>query len=136
MSFAAAKAAIRARMTANWTATPIAHPNEPFALPDPPAAYVFFEVVGTDGDAVAFGSPGANRWQNTGQIWAHVFVPSYSGDELATTHAAAIGAIFRGVTFSDVTCFAPVIDGGAKADQDGNWYRVSVRVDFKFGYFG
>ena len=82
--YAGAVQAIRDRLAANWTTTPISFQNEPFDPPtDPnsgnPAPWVALEVIGNDSELRAAGTPGDHVWIYRGHILVHVFVPVNAG---------------------------------------------------------
>lgn len=148
--YAGAVAAIRARLAANWTTTPIAYQNEPFEPPtDPnsgaPAPWVFLEVIGNDAELRAAGTPGDHVWIYRGHVYVHVFVPINSGAGLAQQYAVTIGEIFRAAGFANDGQGsivrtgidpAPRTDGGGTSDDTGNWYRVTMVCGFEFFYRG
>jgi hypothetical protein len=69
-------------------------------------------------------------------------VPVASGADLAFQHAVAIGELFRAATFYDdtpghaVRTLAPEIDGGGSADDDGDWFRVTMSCPFTYWHRG
>ncbi len=130
-AFYDAASAIRSRMQANWSATPIVWENTP-SEPTPGTAFVFLEILNADAFQASIGAPTSRLYRHTGVIQAHVFTPVNKGTKDALQHADAIAAIFRGQTFSGVLCFAPRIGGGELADDDGNWWRVTVSIPFQF----
>lgn len=147
--FAGAKAAIRARLVDNWTATRITFQNEAPAAPWPPVdadgfpmAFVNLEIASLPSSMAGAGVPGSQVWRNPGFIYVHVFVPSGSGDAVATQYATDIGEIFRGEVFYQdapgcyVRTWAPRVDGGGSGDDDGNWFRVTMSVPFEYWHRG
>jgi hypothetical protein len=145
-SYAGAVQAIRDRLVANWTTTPIAFQNEPFEQPiDPnsgnPAPWVFLEVIGNDSELRGAGTPGDHVWLYRGHVLVHVFVPVDSGASLAQQYAVSIGEIYRAAGFygdddNIVRTWAPRIDGGGSGDDEGNWYRVTMTCPFEFYHRG
>src|SRR5690606_17138546 len=102
MGMTDAKAAIRDRMEAEWTATAVVYPNEHF---DRPAnePWVYLEVLGAGADSTVFGSEGKRVARDDGIIFAHVFVPVGVGEALATQYAEQIGEIFRVQRFDGIS---------------------------------
>jgi hypothetical protein len=145
--YAGAVAAIRARLVANWTTTPIAFQNENFDPPTDPndgasLPWVFLEVLGNTSEVRTFGLPGSHEWLYLGHILVHVFVPVNSGVESAQQYASEIGEIFRAKEFcngdpgSAVRSWSPRTDGGETSDDEGNWFRVTMTCPFEFLYRG
>lgn len=146
-SYAGAVAAIRERLQANWTTTPIAFQNERFTHPTDPisgegAPWVYLEVIGNYSELRGAGTPGDNIWCYDGHILIHVFVPVNSGVELAQQLAVAAGEIFRAAGFyndgqgSIVRSWSPQTDGGGISDDDGNWFRVTCTIPFEYFHRG
>jgi len=145
-------AAIRARLSANWTTTQIAFENEePPANPWPPidpnsgnsAPWAFLEIDGNAGILRAMGSPGDQLWQYTGLIWIYVYVPMNAGADLARQYAVSIGEIFRNKHFYDdgngsyvwSQWPGPAKNIGNDAGQ-GNAWGVILEVDFIYFHRG
>lgn len=144
-SYAGAEQAIKDYAAANWPTTPIALPNERFDAPldgdGNPLPWIALEIQSFGNQVWGQGSPGNLTWHKEGAILGHVFVPINTGDALAKQYADAFGEIFRAKQlYSGVSpgCYvrtwAPDVDGGGKAD--GNYYRVSVAIDFEYWHRG
>lgn len=149
--YAGAVAAIKDRMDDGFTALPVAYQNEaPPQSPWPPvdgaglaAGWVYFEVIGNGAARRATGRPGSQLWLYEGHILAHVFAPPLVGTAAADAHAVAIGELFRGKAFyrdeaagAEVRTEAPWQDGGERDPENGNYYRVTTTVPFRFFYRG
>lgn len=145
--YAGAVAAIRSRLEAGWTTTPIAFQNEPFDTPvdansGNPAPWVFLEVLGNDSELRGVGTPGDHVWRTLGHILVHVFVPVNTGAALAQQYAVTIGELFRAAAFyqdgngAAVRTWAPRTDGGGSDADNGNWYRVTMTCPFEFLFRG
>lgn len=149
-SYAGAEAAIRSRLVAAWTTTRITFQNEEPDAPWPPVdgsnnllPWVHLEINSDGNRVIGQGTPGALTWQKQGVIAVHVFVPRGVGTGLAVGYADAIGEIFRAAKFYDgvtagcyVRTWAPDVDSGGSASDDGNWYRVTMTVDFEYWHRG
>ena len=149
--YAGAVAAIKARLAAGWTTTPIAQQNEaPPQSPWPPVdgdgrqtSWVYLEVVANDSRLRAAGLPGSQLWLTEGHILVHIFVPLLAGTDLAHGYAVTIGEIFRAKAFyrdeaagAEVRTWAPRADGGTMDPENGNYFRVTCTVPFEFYYRG
>lgn len=128
--------AVRARIEAGGLGVPIAWPNEPIAEPDPvadpPPAWIVVEMSGALTSQIEIGAPGSNTFQEDGMIWGHVMVPTGTGSLAARQLAKRFANLFRGASFGDVTCTDASIGMGEAGDETGNWWRLSVSVDYRF----
>ncbi len=139
MSFAAAEAAIRQRLVAQWVLpgggprTPIAWENVPF---DPDAApggpWVLAEIQFGGATQAGLAPPGSVPYRATGQIQLHCFVPVGSGKAAALDLADAAAAVFRGQSFAGISCRAAYPQ---RAQATGAWFRVTAAVPFLFDDF-
>lgn len=147
--YAGALAAIRARLVAGWSTTRITFANEQPADPWPPRdgsnvlqAWVHMEIASEGSEVLGTGQTGAHTWTYEGTIMVHVFVPVGMGTSMAFQHAVAIGELFRAAKFYDATpghavrTLAPEIDGGGSADDDGDWFRVTMSCPFTYWHRG
>lgn len=157
-SLAGAKAAIRQRIEENWSTTRITYQNETPEKPWPPieldpaapdfpilVPWVHLEIATLRNEMRGAGKPGSQVWVADGFIYAHVFVPAGTGDQLASQYADQIGEIYRGALFYDngdgcyVRCWAPRSDEGGNATTDadiGNWFRVTMSCPFQYWHRG
>jgi len=153
--YAGAKDAIRQRFATAWGATtPIAGQNK--GKPDgwsgawPPVdgngllrSWVYLEILGTGAPLAGNSGVAGNRvWTYEGFINVHVFVPVGDGDATATALAIQAGEIFRAAEFYNSTpgfavrTVSPSVDDGDTADDDGNWFRVTMTCDFTYWHRG
>lgn len=127
--------AVRAFLTAGWTAAPIAWENEHFDKPNPPAPWLAVELSGTvyAQQSIGAGPQEENRWDEDGVLWLHVFVPAGTGSSTARGYAKALADIFRGALLIDETLefMDASIGMGEAGDNNGNWWRVSVSIDWR-----
>lgn len=148
-NYAGAKAAIKARLIANWPTTRITFQNEQPAEPWPPLngsgelePWINLEILGSGSEIAGTGTHGNHVWTYAGDILVHVFVPVNSSIELADQYAVAIGELFRAAEFYNdipgygVRTLAPSIDDGGSGDDDGNWYRVTMSCPFTYWHRG
>jgi len=149
--YAGAVAAIKARLVANWTTTPIVYVNR---QPDPPfppinpntgdaLPVIVIEVSGTKGDVYSFGAPGNRFWLYNGLISLHLLVPVNDGTEQAEQLVVSAAEIFRDALFyqdangSFVRTRAPSPpDSGSAANVEGaivaGMFRVSCSIEFEY----
>lgn len=146
--YAGAVAAIKARLSANWSTTRIVETNQrlenwpPVDANGDPTPWVLIEVIGNDARQTSTGSPGGSWHVDEGHVVVHVFVETKRGTETALQYAVTIGEIFRNEQFYTETAghavrtWTPRVDGGGNADVEGvpsgSWYRVTVTIPFEY----
>lgn len=129
-------AAIRERLTASWTATPVCYENETFAPPQEaggPGSWMQVEITAqqTNQISIGAGSRDANAWREVGMLWLHVFVPSNSGSAVARALARQAVDLFRGTELGSTTFLGASIGLGDRSEVNGSWWRLSAAVDFE-----
>lgn len=129
MDWGEVSSAVRDILDAEWTDAPVAYPNEDFAAP-PDAPWAYVEVLPLDGDGALMGSDSAESFGvEDGWIGVHVFVPNGTGAAQALTLATRIGRLLRRRNLGQgVVSLRPVPGGAGSGDDEGNWFRASVRV--------
>lgn len=136
MASQTARAAIRAWLAANWSAVPVVHENESFLDAEPPAAWIMVEMSGRfyEQASIGSGSPAAERWVESGALYAHVMVPVGTGDATAATHAEALADLLRGAEPGSSIRFRGMsIGDGTVADEAGKWFRLTLRAEWERG---
>ena len=145
-TFADHAAAIRSRFETQFpplrSTTPILWPNERLnPAPDPNTdgnglqGWVSFEVRSGQEKAAGFGSIGANRWRQSGEVIIRIFVPVTIGETLVRDIAADATSIFRGYQAGDLKFFAASTTGG-DISEDGNWYELDAICSFTADIIG
>lgn len=144
--YAGAEAAIEDKLRTEWTTTPVFFDNEPVGDRNDnqgrPTPWVLCEITQTGGDVRGAGQPGNNVWLYDGLITVHVFVPRSSGRRKAREYAWQIGEIFRAKAFYGDTpghlirTWTPRIDAGGTPDDEAQWYRRTVTIDFDYWHTG
>lgn len=143
--FAGAKRAMKQRLRDNWTATPILFENETAPVMDDgagnPTPWIEFRVVADTANQWSIGSPGSNVMIDEGVIEITVFVPAGTGDDAATTHATALGELWRNAEFyredegACVRTLIPQVGVGSKAvseNPEGVWWAIPVTTPYRF----
>lgn len=147
-SYTGAKAALEALFRASWTQTAILVANADEARPSgedgQPLPFVYFEIVGSGKRIYAVGAA-ATTWRMEREIQVHVFVRKGVGDAEASALAEAAGAIFeKRVLYADQTpgCYVRTWaasvdeDDDGEADEDGLYYRRTMRCPFEYWHRG
>lgn len=138
---AGAIAAIQDHVRDNWITIPTLYDNEPqFEAPldvnGAPSPWGYLEVLPTTSDVEATGS--LKTWAYYGVIMYHVFIPVGTGIGRAMELATAVGELFRAQVLYDngdgchVRTVSPAVARGGPSDDAGQWFRVSMTVDFTY----
>ena len=134
MASAEVYSAIKAHLAASWATTPIAYENENFNKPD--GAWIMLEVAGTlyVQQTIGAGYGQENRWDEEGILYLHVLVPTGTGSVNARTYAKSLANLFRGTTLlrDNLEFMDASIGMGDLADEEGNYWRITVSVDWRF----
>lgn len=119
--------------TGAWQLAPIRYPNDPFEIPDGP--WVDFEIAGQlfGQQSIGAETQAANRWDEEGQIYLHVIVPTGSGSTRVRGAAWTLASLFRGKTLlsGQLEFLDASIGLGDPGNEEGNSYRVTVSVDWR-----
>jgi hypothetical protein len=128
-----AKAAVRARLTDASITIPLYYENETVELPDEPTAFGFV-IFNNDGPGLGPASFGdgvfQNRWRNTVNVEAFVFVPQGTGTDAANDYAEAICARFRSYRDNNISCL-----GGAVREAIGGERMIPRGMDSAVGNY-
>ncbi len=127
MANAIARADLRARLLAAGLGVPIAWPNEPFEIPDPPSPWISVELVGGDDVPIEVGG---GLWSASGQSLVHVLVPTNSGVAASDALIDAVKTAFRGPPLEPVVHERIGADPGGPGTDDGLYWRTSVTADW------
>lgn len=124
MSFTLARSAVESHFAANWTATPVAFENVPFA---PPAtgAWVKLLIVNEASETAGLGLPRLRR--HRGRILVHCHVPAGAGAQEALRLADAAAALFRTAGLPGHVLLEPVADSDGEG-PDG--FQATLTVPF------
>lgn len=133
MSSATAHASWKAWLDANWTTTPLAYENVDADLPDATSAWIYVEVNSNIYGMRSIGAPGNNRWAETGATLLHIMVPKGSGSATARGYAETLAGALREQTLADDVKVYDMSIGDGGADDDGAWWRLTLRVEWERG---
>lgn len=133
--------AIRARLIASWSTTPIAFENEDTDTagnvipPNTQIPWIDVEMTGTlyGQESIGASLQADNRWDEEGILFLHVLVPSGEGAHDARTYAKSLADIFRGLTLlSGSLEFRDAFIGrGVPGRRDGNWFSITVSIEWR-----
>lgn len=127
--------AVRGYLASNWSETPIAWENEAFTRPEPMAPWLAVEIAGSlySQESIGADTQAANRWDEAGTLFLHVFVPAGTGSSTARRHCKTLADLFRGARLiGDALEFMDASIGlGEPGDEEGTTYRISVSVDWR-----
>ncbi len=127
--------AVKAFLTSNWTTTYIRFENEPYD-PDGVTPFVDVEMTGTayGQQSIGAGRQQDNRWDEEGQLWLHVLVPSNTGGSTVRTYAKQIADLFKGLTLinGNLEFRDAFIGRGQPGFENGTYYRVSVYQKYRW----
>jgi hypothetical protein len=107
----------------------------------PPAAggYVDMEFHGGQEDEQSWGSPGDDRYKETGQVMVRLFPPRNTGHDTAEVYALALRNGFRGARFAmtgggsvKITAVSPM--GGGFVDAA--WWCETIAIQYRVYNFG
>lgn len=131
--------AIEAYLSANWAATPISFENQPFSRPasdnGAAAPFIALEITGTlyAQQSIGESAQAANRWDEEGQLWLHVYVQTDTGSSIARRYAKQLADLFRGLRLvgDNLEFMDASIGMGQPGDDDGVYWSVSVEIDWR-----
>lgn len=137
MSRATVRAAVIAYLAGNWTISPLVYQDratEPPVQPDGiirPWVYVEISFNSVDQWSIGAAPRTENRWREDGSVFFHVMTPAGEGLAASDQNADALIELFKGVELAPGIEFRDIAsDIGGPGDQDGNYYRVSIAVDW------
>lgn len=125
---------------AAWTATGLQYDNEPpITKADntgKPIPWIMIEMTGTlyEQESIGANTQAENRWDEEGQLFGHVFVPSGKGSLVARQFAKQFVDLFRGVRLlpdQTLEFMSASIGMGAIGDDNGAWFRISTDIHWR-----
>lgn len=122
--------AVEARLASMWTDCPILGVNLDSEAPADGSAHVIVQYPVANEQQISIGVPGANVWREEGIIRFVINTERGGGETKALQWADDLGTIFRGKTFSGVTCWevsSPRIDDG---NDQGNFFQAFVNCRY------
>jgi hypothetical protein len=112
----------------------IRYENDPLAPPDT-KPWVAVALTGQlySQQSIGAATQADNRWDERGHLWLPVFVQTGSGAVRARQLAKQLADLFRGQRLVNDTLefMDAFIDEGAPAQEDGNWFRIPVAIEWR-----
>lgn len=109
--------------------------NEDFDKPEPPVPWISMAL--TTGiyrqESIGAHTQAGNRWDETGELWLAVFVPTGSGASRARQIAKLLADIFRGQTLlaGSLEFMDTFIGTGSPAPDEGNWFELPISIEWR-----
>jgi hypothetical protein len=137
MSAPGFRAALLARLAANWTATPIFDLSDYVAFADIPQgdadALLLVQFIGGPINAATIGGPGSIDWREQGIAILHLAMPAGESSARALDYGGQLWALLIGQRLGDFT-----IDSmenfsdfaGAAIKLDGRWHGWSANLGY------
>jgi hypothetical protein len=128
--------AVRARLAANWSRTPVFDENSEGSTPVDGSNFLQVQFPFSTNERVSFGAPGANTYREEGAFRLLLNVQRGSGGVTGRQWADELAALFRGKHFDGVETFAPDSASSDDANENGNYFTYAVVVPYRFDYIG
>ncbi len=124
---------VRDTLTASWSSTPVRYENDGSNPPEPPAHFLFVEVIGEllGQRSIGAGSRDENLWRETGTLLIHVMAPNGEGSLTARQLGRDVANLFRGRDIGTVTFLDASLGAGEAGADDGNYWRFTVTIDWQ-----
>ncbi|TJV51155.1 MAG: hypothetical protein E5Y01_16340 [Mesorhizobium sp.] len=126
---------ISQRLIASWTATPLVFENDPYDLPNAPAAFVYVEIWaipgGFDQASIGAGARDDNLWREYGTLDMHVMVPKGTGSRDAREKAGQLIDLFRGFEIGDLTFLEASIGEGQPGRSFANHWAMTASISWR-----
>lgn len=136
MASAAVMSAVKVRLDAFWTHTPIFYPNEGAEPPQDGSTFLAVQYPVGGEHAASMGAPGANVQRETGTIRFVLKIRSGADVIAFAVWLDDLRTHFRHETFGPVRTFSAspgVLDDRA---DNGGYYALSAAVEFEADFFG
>lgn len=134
MASAAVMSAVKTRLDAFWTRTPIYYPNAAQQVPAT-GSHLLVQFPVSDEEQITVGAPGNNVFREEGAIRFVLNAPRGAGADDYATWMDELRAHFRGKQFSGLTTWAaspPVFDDDSEA---GKVWRLSCVIPYQYDLF-
>lgn len=131
MSYSATLNALEARLRDRWSEAPVYAAGEAVDKPDPPAAFVLFDVETDPAQIITYGDGGYHR--TGGRVELTIFAPATAGRGLVLEIAERLAAIYpTGADVGGARIGPPGFGKVLVADGDTGWLTADVTIRFHF----
>lgn len=133
----AIRAAIEGRLNTEWGATTkVLYANQmkrtmktSNALP---SEFIMLEIDVSDISPVSLGADGDRLYRHSGGFSVHIFTALGEGEGRANELADKLGEIFLGKEFNGVICYRVAPGTGEPGDDEGRYWRKSIRFIYDY----
>ncbi len=127
--------AVKARLSANWTATAIVDDDTTGSGPGDGSPYVTVQYPVGQENQITVGAPGNNVFRETGAFRILLSTSTGVGKDQALIWMDQLRALFRSKQFSGVTTFAPSPGVEIPANYQAGRYVMSCAVPYQADTF-
>jgi hypothetical protein len=128
---------VKARLTQNWSRTPVLYPNEgPGQPPADGGPYLAVQYPISRARAISVGAPGANLHRSEGTIRFVLGAPAGGGTDPYGGWLEELRSLFRSKIFDGVETLAPSEMATDDRDLQGGYCFLSFSVPYKLNTFG
>lgn len=117
-----------ADISAGGIILPIVWPNSGFKPPTGIAPWLLVEMAGGSSRPIELGG---SIWQDEGQAFVHVLVPTNTGVAVAMGIVDQVVATFRSPPLEPVVYLRIYADPGGPGSDDGLYWRTSVTAEWR-----
>lgn len=128
--------AVEGRLAAEWSKCPVFGINEQGQTPDDASSFIQVSYPVANGEQLTVGAPGENIYRESGTFRLVVMAERGAGVVEGLAWADELAALFRGKEFGGVQTFAPSSPSIDDRNDEGNYFSLSVAVEYQADIFG
>jgi hypothetical protein len=135
MASSAVVTAVEARLAANWTDTPVISPNVTGDTPPDGSPFVTLQFPVAVETHVGMANVGNRTFREEGTIRFVLTIARVLGQSVGLKYCDDLAALFRATQFDGVSTFAaspPIVNN---ANDEGNYWVMSVSIPYYFYRF-
>ncbi|GEP12821.1 phage tail terminator-like protein [Methylobacterium gnaphalii] len=128
--------AVESRLADNWDKCPVYGVNLQGDTPDDAGPFLQVSYPVANGEQLTVGAPGQNVYRETGAFRITVNAERGGGIAEGLAWADELAALFRGKEFGGVQTFAPSSPAIDDRNDQGNYYALSIAIEYQADIFG